>query len=55
MATVDANIAAALARIDSLIAQGQDFIDPLRDFENTTLDLNLLTAKRTVSMTANQL
>jgi hypothetical protein len=40
MATVDDNIGQALARIDQLIQDGQDFIEPLRDFENTTLVLD---------------
>ena len=46
MATVDTNIASALARIDLLIAQGQSFIDPLRDFTNTTLTLDPPSSRR---------
>ncbi len=40
MATVDSNIASALARIDLLLQQGQSFVQPLRDFVNTTIDLD---------------
>jgi hypothetical protein len=52
MATVDDNIGRALARIDDLIQKGQDFIEPLADFENTTLDINTF-PPRFVSLTAN--
>lgn len=40
MATVDANIAAATARIDNLLGEAQSFVDILRDFQNTSLVLD---------------
>jgi hypothetical protein len=46
MATVDTNIAQALARIDLLLDQGQSFVDPLRDFVNTTISLDPPSSRR---------
>jgi len=45
MATVDDNIAQALARIDLLVEQGQSFVEPLRDFVNTTIVLDPPTSR----------